>query len=261
MKSAGFRVAKGQEWTLATGCWTATTAIPTRRRCLRPLAGERRSRSPHRPTRANERMASDWFYEKNGSRHGPVSAAELRAMCADGRLAPGDLVWKETLPRWVKAAQLTGVHFNADDPFLAAGDVTAATKRGPAPATGSARDKERDTGAERPRGSTAGADAAAPPGSGAERADTSWEEALKGGRALFRNPIDGGKRVVSPIPTFLGCLLLGPVYFLLVGNRPHALRSLLLLPLTLGISHLVYPFFAPRIMRALYFARGWKRLA
>jgi len=70
-------------------------------------------------------MASDWYYEKHGSRHGPVTAAELRAMCADGRLGPGDLVWKETLPRWVKAAQLSGVRFGADDPFLATGDAAA----------------------------------------------------------------------------------------------------------------------------------------
>lgn len=207
-------------------------------------------------------MASDWFYEKNGSRHGPVSAAELRAMCADGRLAPGDLVWKETLPRWVKAAQLSGVQFNADDPFLAAGDDAVATKRGPAPAAGSAREKARDPGRHRPGGGAAtAAEADAAPAPDAERREAAWEEARKGGRALFRNPLDGRNRVVAPIPTFIGCLLLGPIYFLLVGNRPHAVRSLMLLPLTLGISQFVYPFFAPRVMRALYLARGWKRLA
>lgn len=199
-------------------------------------------------------MASDWYYEKHGSRHGPVTAAELRSMCADGRLAPGDLVWKETLPRWVKAAQLSGVRFGADDPFLAAGDNTVGGATRPA------------AGGEGGGGGTAGASPAprAAVDSGGptpERIRAAWDEARKGGRALFRNPLDDRNRVVAPVPTVLGCLLLGPVYFWLVGNRRHALRSLWLLPVTLGISQFVYPFFAPRILRAQFFERGWKRLA
>lgn len=209
-------------------------------------------------------MASDWYYEKHGSRHGPVTAAELRAMCADGRLGPGDLVWKETLPRWVKAAQLSGVRFGADDPFLATGDAAAgsvARSTGGGEGGGSGGGVGGGGG-----GGTAGAApapraAADAGGPTPERIRAAWDEARKGGRALFRNPLDDRNRVVAPVPTVLGCLLLGPVYFWLVGNRRHALRSLWLLPVTLGTSQLVYPFFAPRILRAQYFERGWKRLA
>ena len=205
-------------------------------------------------------MASEWYYEKNGSRHGPVTNAELRAMCADGRLAPGDMVWKESLPRWVKAAQLAGVRFNEDDPFLAAGD---GPKPGPSATAapegangGAARGAAPVGAASAPAAAPAAAPAVSP-----ERLTLAWDEARKGGRALFRNPLDGRNRVVAPLPTFLGCLLLGPVYFLIVGHRRHALRSVVLLAATLGLSQVIYPFYAPRIMRALYFERGWKRLA
>jgi hypothetical protein len=67
--------------------------------------------------------------------------------------------------------------------------------------------------------------------------------------------------VVAPGRAFLGCLLLGPLYFFRLGNRRQALWSLGLLPLTLGISHFVYPVLAPGLMRAMYREQGWKRLA
>jgi hypothetical protein len=220
-------------------------------------------------------MASDWFYEKNGARHGPVSAAELRAMCADGRLAPSDLVWKETLPRWVKAAQLAGVRFNDDDPFASTSGSFDTAGRGQAGVraqpqerdSGGAADKSgsarwgRESSPASPsarRGGAGGGSAPALPGDLADDAGATLPE---GGRALFQHPVDGRRRVVAPGRAFLGCLLLGPLYFFLLGNRRQALWSLGLLPLTLGISHFVYPFLAPGLMRAMYREQGWKRLA
>lgn len=220
-------------------------------------------------------MASDWFYEKNGARHGPVSAAELRAMCADGRLAPSDLVWKETLPRWVKAAQLAGVRFNDDDPFAStsgsfdgAGRGQGAVRSQPQERdSGSAADKSgsarwgRESSPASPaarRGVSGGGAAPVLPG---DLADDAVAPPPAGGRALFQHPVDGRRRVVAPGRAFLGCLLLGPLYFFLLGNRRLAAWSLGLLPLSLGISHFVFPFLAPGLMRAMYREQGWKRLA
>ena len=49
--------------------------------------------------------STPWYYARGGSpdRSGPVPAAVLREMLADGRLAPDDLVWRDGFPEWVRA--------------------------------------------------------------------------------------------------------------------------------------------------------------
>lgn len=48
-------------------------------------------------------MASQWFYARNGQRHGPVNSAQLTALAKSGQLLPADLIWKEGMTQWVPA--------------------------------------------------------------------------------------------------------------------------------------------------------------
>ncbi|HWL08416.1 MAG TPA: DUF4339 domain-containing protein [Planctomicrobium sp.] len=40
-------------------------------------------------------MKKYWFYQRDGVRHGPFSADDLRQKAANGELHPLDLVWRE----------------------------------------------------------------------------------------------------------------------------------------------------------------------
>jgi hypothetical protein len=51
-------------------------------------------------------MPQAWYYAKNNERLGPISAGELRALLAQGKLQPSDLVWSEHLPGWVPARKV-----------------------------------------------------------------------------------------------------------------------------------------------------------
>lgn len=54
-------------------------------------------------------MKAEWFYAKSGQKHGPFTAAELRAKAASGEVTPTDLVWKEGMPEWRPAGSLKGL--------------------------------------------------------------------------------------------------------------------------------------------------------
>lgn len=49
-------------------------------------------------------MAELWYYTCEGKQMEPVSTAELRRLAADGILKPTDMVWKDGLPRWIRAS-------------------------------------------------------------------------------------------------------------------------------------------------------------
>ena len=53
-------------------------------------------------------------------------------------------------------------------------------------------------------------------------------------------------------------LLGGPVYFAVNGVWSHTAASMILAIVTAGLSWLVYPFFAKRVMREYLVAHGWK---
>jgi len=53
-------------------------------------------------------MASEWYYTKSGTKHGPVSSHDLRVFARDGTLAPMDLVWKEGMKDWRPASKIRG---------------------------------------------------------------------------------------------------------------------------------------------------------
>jgi hypothetical protein len=54
-------------------------------------------------------------------------------------------------------------------------------------------------------------------------------------------------------------LLFGPFYFAIKGIWSHAIISFVLACATVGISWLIYPFWAKRIVEASYLRRGWQR--
>lgn len=72
---------------------------------------------------------------------------------------------------------------------------------------------------------------------------------------IFENPVNGyQERASSP---FLWCLLFGALYFAIKGLWRHAVIAAIAAILTVGMSWLVYPFFAGAIVRATYLRNGW----
>jgi TM2 domain-containing membrane protein YozV len=51
-------------------------------------------------------MATEWFYTQNGDRRGPVSESEIKALAAEGRLRPDDLVWQAGMAEWTAAGKV-----------------------------------------------------------------------------------------------------------------------------------------------------------
>lgn len=56
-------------------------------------------------------MATEWYYTKDGTKHGPVSARRLKDLASRGELAVDDLVWRENLKDWMPAAKVEGLSF------------------------------------------------------------------------------------------------------------------------------------------------------
>jgi hypothetical protein len=54
-------------------------------------------------------MAADWFYTKDGTRFGPIDAAKLKQLADSGVIRPDDLVWKQGVKQWAKAAAVKGL--------------------------------------------------------------------------------------------------------------------------------------------------------
>ena len=71
----------------------------------------------------------------------------------------------------------------------------------------------------------------------------------------FKNPSNGYIEEVSS-GVWLWVLLFGTIYFVVKGVWTHALVSLIFGLLTVGISWLIYPFFASG-MRRYYLKKGW----
>lgn len=78
--------------------------------------------------------------------------------------------------------------------------------------------------------------------------------------AKFRHPLSAYTERVDFVPTFIGTLILGTIYFAIRGVWRHAIASLLFAVLTCGISWFIYPFFAPGIIRRDYLRKGWIRV-
>ncbi|MBI1832414.1 MAG: DUF4339 domain-containing protein [Planctomycetes bacterium] len=52
-------------------------------------------------------MAEMWYYTNEGKQMDPVTLKELKRMAGDGSLKPTDMVWKDGMPRWIRANSVT----------------------------------------------------------------------------------------------------------------------------------------------------------
>jgi|GEM_PF-5969466 len=72
----------------------------------------------------------------------------------------------------------------------------------------------------------------------------------------FRNPANGHVETIDAAWAWV--LVLGCIYFAAKGVWTHAAAGILAAILTGGLSWIVYPFFAKRIMRTHYLRKGWQ---
>lgn len=73
----------------------------------------------------------------------------------------------------------------------------------------------------------------------------------------FKNPQNGYTIETQP---GLATFLFGPLYFMKHGAWGHVFISFILAMITIGLSWLVYPFFAGRVIRDHYLKKGWTEL-
>lgn len=78
--------------------------------------------------------------------------------------------------------------------------------------------------------------------------------------AKFKNPSNGYVQTVTQAGAFFGCLAFGVLYFAYKGAWRHVLISFGAACCTLGISWLIYPFFAYRCVEHSYLEKGWRRV-
>jgi hypothetical protein len=124
-------------------------------------------------------MADQWYFERDGKKNGPFSAARLKELAAAGQVRPGDTVWKQGIDRGVPAAKVRGLFPDAaakDRPAEGAvptedapspPPAAAPPPEAPAPADAGATPEEQPTPAPAPEDQVPAEDAAAPAASAA----------------------------------------------------------------------------------------------
>jgi hypothetical protein len=55
--------------------------------------------------------AAAFYFTRQGQTHGPVTMEQLQQFASNGQLGPTDLVWKEGMPTWAPAANLSTLRF------------------------------------------------------------------------------------------------------------------------------------------------------
>lgn len=74
----------------------------------------------------------------------------------------------------------------------------------------------------------------------------------------YINQANGHRETVGTLGPVIWTLLFGPLYFMVRGVWSHAVLSIIIGIITVGLSWFIYPFFAPGIVRKNYLSRGWK---
>jgi hypothetical protein len=49
-------------------------------------------------------MTEIWYYTREGRKMDPISTPEIQRLVREGKLKPTDMVWREGMPRWVRAS-------------------------------------------------------------------------------------------------------------------------------------------------------------
>jgi len=52
---------------------------------------------------------AEWYWMKDGAKHGPVDTAHLKQLARTGRIEPTDSIWRDGLPDWVPAGKAKGL--------------------------------------------------------------------------------------------------------------------------------------------------------
>ena len=76
----------------------------------------------------------------------------------------------------------------------------------------------------------------------------------------FKNPKNNYVENVSSSLSWLWVFLFGPIYWAVQGVWRHAVVHLVLAIITVGIAHVIYPFFTYSILRKHYNKSGWKEV-
>ncbi len=58
-------------------------------------------------------MATGWYFEFNGQRHGPVSSNDLKEKAAQGFVTPDTKIWRNPNEGWVPARKIQGLTFGS----------------------------------------------------------------------------------------------------------------------------------------------------
>jgi len=68
-------------------------------------------------TPLNTHLPGDWFYEKNGHRHGGVSEEQIVALIRSGTLDADSRVWQQGFPDWIELqSSALKIHLPSHDP-------------------------------------------------------------------------------------------------------------------------------------------------
>jgi hypothetical protein len=74
-------------------------------------------------------MSDQWYYGVGGTRQGPFSGRELRALAEEGRIQPADTIWKEGVPEGVPAYQVKHLFGDEVTPPAAVAPAAAESTR------------------------------------------------------------------------------------------------------------------------------------
>lgn len=123
----------------------------------------------------------EWYYTRDGERQGPVEEAELFRMGREGRIAPDDYVWNETMGQaWRSAGEIPGL---------------CGTSRTTSPSAASRPGSVRDIESLRPGSPGASVSCTAPVG-------RAWQRM----KALLFAPFDIGKWFIVGFTAWLAAL-------------------------------------------------------
>tara|TARA_B100000963_G_scaffold117049_1_gene101948 strand:+ start:222 stop:464 length:243 start_codon:yes stop_codon:yes gene_type:complete len=78
---------------------------------------------------------------------------------------------------------------------------------------------------------------------------------------VFKNPQNDFQKEVSSSASWLWVFLFGPIYWAAQGIWTHCVVHLILALITLGLAHLIYPFFTYKIIKGHYQNKGWVEIA
>jgi hypothetical protein len=51
----------------------------------------------------------DYYYNRDGQKHGPFAPDQIKQLVVQGQLRPDDLLWKEGWDTWQKAGEVKGL--------------------------------------------------------------------------------------------------------------------------------------------------------